>query len=128
MDMPWKSLAPVEPDREYVVLLSYLPLLAYREIPRFLRFTFQIQRQLSRCPGAIGYALRARPLHRDFWTLSVWEDERALRDFVSKVPHAQVMKALAPSMGATKFTSWKVPGSAVPPPWENVTWRELQES
>jgi hypothetical protein len=35
MDMPWIALAPVDPSREYLVLLSYLPLRKYRKIPHF---------------------------------------------------------------------------------------------
>ncbi len=115
MDTPWKALAPVKQDREYLALLSYLPLRSYSKLPRFFQFTFQIQRQLSACPGAIGYSMRAKLFGCKFWTLSVWESERALMDFVSKVPHGAVMKALAGHMGATKFTQWKIPGSAIPP-------------
>jgi len=128
MDTPWKALAPVERDREYLALLSYLPLRSYSKIPRFLQFTFQIQRQLGATPGAIGYSLRAKPLSCKFWTLSVWETERALMDFVSKVPHGEVMKALVTHMGATKFTQWKIPGSAIPPKWDDAVRRELQET
>ena len=128
MDTPWKALAPLDRDREYLALLSYLPLRAFSKIPRFLRFTLQIQRQLRGSPGAIGYSMRAQLLSRKFWTLSVWESERALMDFVTKVPHGEVMKALAPHMGATKFTKWKIPGSAIPIPWDDAVRRELQES
>jgi hypothetical protein len=128
MDTPWKALAPLDRNREYLALLSYLPLRAFSKIPRFLRFTLQIQRQLRGSPGAIGYSMRAQLLSRKFWTLSVWESERALMDFVTKVPHGEVMKALAPHMGATKFTKWKIPGSAIPIPWDDAVRRELQES
>ena len=36
MDIPWKSLAPVEPGREYIALLSYLPLTRYSKIAAVL--------------------------------------------------------------------------------------------
>ena len=128
MDLPWKALASVDRNREYLALLSYLPLRKYSKIPRFLQFTLQISRQLGATPGAIGYSMRAQLLSCKFWTLSVWENERALMDFVSKVPHGEVMKALATHMGATKFTQWKVPGSAIPPSWKDAARRELQET
>jgi hypothetical protein len=121
MDSPWKALAAVDKNREYLALLSYLPLSRYSKIPLFFR-------QLRRTPGAVGYSLRAKPLSRKFWTLSVWEDDRALMDFVAKVPHGEVMKTLAPYMGATKFTRWKILGSAIPPNWDEATRRLSQES
>jgi len=123
MDMSWKAIAAVDREREYLALLTYLPLRSYMKIPLFFQFTFQIQRQLKDTQGAIGYALRAKPLSRRFWTLSVWESERALMDFVIKVPHGDVMKALSPHMERTKFTRWKLLGSALPPNWDDAMRR-----
>jgi hypothetical protein len=128
MDMPWKSLAPVEPGHEYLALLSYLPLKTYLKIPQFLRFTFQIQSQIARAPGAIGYSLRAKPMSRQFWTLSAWQDSRSLLDFVRQMPHGEVMKTLTPYMAPTKFTEWKILGSAIPPNWDDAVRRMAQET
>jgi hypothetical protein len=128
MDLPWKALAPADESREYIALLSYLPLRAYRRLPLFFRFTVQINRQLRATPGAIGYAMRAKVFLRRFWTLSVWESDRALMDFVAKVPHGEVMKELAPYMGATSFIRWKLLGSGVPPRWDDAVRRSVQES
>ena len=41
------------------------------------------------------------------------EDEAALQR-VAALPHAAIMKALAPHMGATGFTRWTVKGSDLP--------------
>jgi hypothetical protein len=123
MDSPWTKFAPPDSNQEYFALLSYLPLNRYRAIPAFLKFTFQIQKQLRSTPGIIGYSLRAKPLSRNFWTLSVWENEQVLRDFVVKLPHGDAMKAMTPHMGPTNFTKWKVLGSALPLHWEEAMQR-----
>lgn len=78
MHSPWKELAPAEKDREYIALLSYLSLKKYRVILKFIRCSSQIQKQLRGTPGVMAYSLRARLLSHSFWTLSVWEDEKAL--------------------------------------------------
>jgi hypothetical protein len=103
MDIPWKAIAPIEREREYLALLSYLPLNRYSKIPLFMRCTMQIQGQLRQAPGAVGYSMRAKLFSRRFWTLSVWENSAALMDFVAKVPHSEIMKAMAPFMGKTKL-------------------------
>jgi hypothetical protein len=126
MDMPWIALAPVDARQEYLVLLSYLPLRKYSKIPAFLRYTLQIQGQLRRTAGATGYSMRMKMLSRKFWTLSVWESERALMDFVLNLPHGDVMKSLAPYMGATKFMRWRVLGAALPPDWDDAVRRESE--
>jgi hypothetical protein len=128
MDLPWKALAPADKSREYIALLSYLPLRGYRKVPLFFRLTLRINRQLRATPGAIGYAMRAKVFSRQFWTLSVWESDRALMDFVAKVPHGEVMNELAPHMGAASFTRWKLLGSGVPPRWDDAVRRSVQGS
>ena len=128
MDTPWRMIVAPDMNREYVALLSYLPLRTYSKIPAFFRYTLQIQGQMSKTPGAIGYGMRAKVLSRKFWTLSVWENDRALMEFVRHTPHGEAMKSIAPHMGATRFTRWKVPGSAVPPTWDDAMKRESKES
>jgi quinol monooxygenase YgiN len=128
MDMPWTTLAGADPSREYLVLLSYLPLRKYSKIPAFFRYMLQIQRQLRETPGVIGYTMRAKILSRNFWTLSVWQSEGSLIDFVTKVPHREAMKKISPYMAATKFTRWKARGSAIPPDWADAMRREAKES
>jgi quinol monooxygenase YgiN len=126
MDSPWIKFAPADPHREYLALLSYLPLNKYSAVPSFFRFTFQIQKQMRATPGAIGYSLRAKILSRNFWTLSVWQDQKALMDFVAKIPHAEAMRAMTPQMGPTKFTQWKVAGSSLPLNWDEAMQRSQQ--
>jgi hypothetical protein len=123
MDTPWKSLVPPEEDHEYLALLSYLPLNRYTKIPLFMRYSMEIMKQIARSPGAIGYSMRAKLFSRRFWTLSVWENSAALMEFVSKVPHSESMKAMAPFMGKTKFTQWRVVGSALPLRWDEAIRR-----
>jgi hypothetical protein len=69
---------------------------------------------------AFGDCLLAWLAAKWLWTLSVWEDETALRAFVAPPQHAAVMKALAPHMGATRFTSWTVKGSDPPLQWDDT--------
>ena len=71
----------------------------------------------------MGYSLLARPLKRTFWTLSAWTGQSDLDAFVRTMPHLGVMGKLRPRMGPTKFTTWMVPGSALPPSWREALER-----
>jgi hypothetical protein len=114
---PWKSFKPPQAQHEYLVQLSYLPLLRYRSLPRFARWLFAVQSQLAQTDDIVGYSLLAHPLKRDFWTLSAWSDKAALNKFFRSAPHADAMKALRAHMGQTRFIEWTVHGSALPPDW-----------
>jgi quinol monooxygenase YgiN len=67
-----------------------------------------VRKQLAAAEGLVGYTLRARPLARDYWTLSVWKDQTALREFMRTPPHVQLMTSLKPVMGPTKFVTWTI--------------------
>jgi hypothetical protein len=122
-EFPWRSRSRPEPERDYLALLSYLPLNSGWHIPRLLVHMVRIQRQLRTSSGLIGYSLGARLATKRFWTLSAWEDEGALQAFVAAAPHVTVMKELTPHMGATRFTRWTVKGSELPLLWADALKR-----
>jgi quinol monooxygenase YgiN len=122
-ETPWYSHSGAAPEQDYVALLSYLPLRSRWRIPWLVLYSVRIQRQLRASSGLIGYSLRAQLAAKHFWTLSVWEDEVALQDFVAAPPHVAVMKALIPHMGKTRFTRWTVRGSDLPPGWRDALKR-----
>ena len=121
--IPWRSRSPVDPDRDYLVMASRLPLHAYRRIPQFLWLTLVVAQQLERSDGLVGYTLLAQPARKTFWTLSAWIDGKHLGAFARAMPHLAVMSRLRPHMGATQFTQWTVTGSALPPAWPDAVRR-----
>lgn len=120
VEVAWSSLAQVDPGREYLALVSYLPRKGFWSIFSFLRQSNAIEDQLKSSKGLVGYSLRAQLLGKKAWTLSVWESEAALQDFVRKRPHVDTMRRLGPQLGSTKFVRWKLLGSEVPPTWDKA--------
>jgi heme-degrading monooxygenase HmoA len=116
---PWNSLQPPEPEREYVVVLTFLPV-RWSRLPRFIGYVRRIQKQLDRADGLIGYSLLARPLRSRYWTLSVWQDEAAVQRFVAQSPHRDAMAELPHDLSGFKTTRWTVVGAALPPRWEDA--------
>jgi quinol monooxygenase YgiN len=116
---PWRALGAADPNGEYVAFLSP----AERLLVHFFFYTAQVVKQLASAEGMLGYSVLARPLSKQFWTLSAWKDDAALRTFVQYPPHVRIMNALAPHMGATKFVRWTVTGSQLPLGWEDALRR-----
>ena len=117
---PWKSVGTPDPTREYLALLSYLPLKGYRRMMDLVRRSRTVSDQLEQTPGLMGFSFRAKFLRHRFWTLSAWQDEEALRTFVGKVPHVDAMTVLQPFMGETEFVRWKVKGTELPLRWDDA--------
>ena len=119
VEASWVSLGHLVPTREYLALITYLPRENYWSIFSFIRQSNAIQKQLKDSPGLVGYSLRAQLLGKKAGTLSVWQDERALSEFVERSPHVDTMKKI--SLGEErKFVRWKLMGSEVPPKWDEA--------
>lgn len=124
--IPWKNYSNVVPDKEYLAVLTYLSLKRYRTIPRFHGYTMQIRKQLEEAEGVMGYALKAHIWKRNFWTISVWEDEAHLRQFAFDGLHRSVMSVLRDDLAGFKNTRWSIRGSEVPPSWSDALDRHKQ--
>ena len=114
----WKSFAQPVPDKEYVAILTYLPL---TDLPRFFYYTGRIQSQLKSAPG-LGYSLAAHVLAKRFRTLSVLGRRDRVGAIRSSNTARQAMITLRRYMGNSAFTPWKLKGAGIPP-----SWREAME-
>ena len=124
---PWRTFGSPDPNRDFLAVLSYLPLKSYWRLLPFVVYTAQIVKQLAISDGLLGYSLLARPFSKQFWTLSVWDGDGALRGFVQRPPHARIMTALTRHMGKTSFVRWTVKGSQLPLQWDDAL-RRFQSS
>jgi quinol monooxygenase YgiN len=124
---PWIRLADADPDGDYVIMASRLPLRRYRNIVGFLRATRAIRAQLAAAEGVVGYTLDAKPLRKTFWTLSAWESDEALDRFARTDPHRSRIADIRPHMLPTTFVRWSLPGKELPPKWAQAR-RRVEES
>ena len=120
----WKSLAEPESDRDYLLLLTHLPVRRLSRLPRFLRYVRKIRQQLDLSPdGLLGYSLLAKPLSSNYWTLSAWRDADAIAAFIQQPPHRDAMHELSKVLPGFKTDRWTVTGRDLPPSWEDALTR-----
>ena len=125
--LPWTTFSPPDPDREYVVMASRLPLARYRDVPAFLRATMAIRGQLGHASGLIGYSLDAHLTRKTFYTLSAWDSQDALDAFSHADPHRSRVSVIRPRMRPTTFTFWTVHGADLPISWTQARHRIAAE-
>ena len=121
--LPWTKVTDVEPNIDCTMMASRLPLESYRDIPRFLRWTLRIRRQLAHTPGLIGYALDAQLLRKTFWTVSAWIGPADLGRFDRSEPHAEAKGAIRSRIGPSTFAMWSASTAEVPVRWSDVRRR-----
>ena len=86
----------------------------------FLCRTFFAQRQVVRAPAFVGGRLLV-DAHRTYWTLTVWESERAMKAFRGAGAHSRAMPRLALWCDEASYAHWDVSDGSVP------TWPEAYE-
>lgn len=125
MKSRWTWNAPLVPDGHYLALATDISPRSRRSTGRLFRGARITRRQLATTEGLVGYSLLARPVLKQYATVSLWEDDEALAAFVDTDPHRDLMRELAPEMGPTAFVRWTITGSDGRPGWSEVL-RRLQ--
>ena len=123
MKSPWKSIKVLQLDHEYVVLASSIPPHSRSSTRRLFGGASAVRKQLAQTEGVVGFSLLARPLRKQYATLSLWVDEQALAAFADASPHRELMAKLSPEMGPTKFVRWTINGSDGRPSWREALQR-----
>jgi hypothetical protein len=115
LPIPWtagKAVRDGERDRPdpvgdtMLVQVSRLELVRRRDVARFLVAALRIRRLALRTPGCVGLALRAQPFRRTFWTLSAWDDQGAIGEFMRSDGHRAVMIEYRGRMAGSHFHTW----------------------
>ncbi len=123
MKSPWKELHPLQRDHQYVVLASNIPALSRSSTGRLFRGASEVRKQLEQTEGVLGFSLLARPVRKQYATLSVWINEDALTAFAQAKPHRDLVAKLAPEMAPTTFVRWTINGSDGRPSWRDALQR-----
>jgi hypothetical protein len=111
---PWRQIQAADPLSEYTALLGFVGLGSLAILPRFAWYGFQIERQLGRAPGVIGYRTESCFGRLQFFHLSAWHSKHAIHAFVHEQPHRRIMQKMIGRLGETKFRYWTVTGSELP--------------
>lgn len=120
MRSPWHTLQPLEPDRDYLALVTDIPPLRLRSTGRWFRGAQEVKAQLRDTNGVLGFSLLASPLRKRYLTLSVWTDEAALARFSAAGAHGRLVHELRPEMSPTRFLRWTFAGHDGRPRWRDA--------
>jgi Domain of unknown function (DUF3291) len=115
MNLPWSAPGTATLSQDAYVMASRFELTSAWRSPAFLVQAIRAWRQARHSPGVLGVSLRAQPLRRAYWTLSVWTDEAALTAFARAEPHRTVMKRVRPWAKTSTFRFWTLPADELAP-------------
>jgi len=100
-----------------VVSVTRLRIRRWNFLPGFAWQTLRIAMQAKRAPGNLAMHL-LRDRKKTFWTLTLWESERAMREFMLARPHGPAMRNLLNWCDEAALVHWTQEDSQLP------TWAE----
>ena len=122
--LPWHTVQrPETTAATATVMASRFRVRRFRDVPRFFLDSMRIHRQVLQADGALGMSLVARPLRREFLTLSAWSDRKALNALVHTDPHRSAMRRHHRAMAESSFTFWEVAYADLPVHWDDARSR-----
>jgi hypothetical protein len=122
---PWKALAEIEPDREYLAFTSRFFMRSARRVPPFLLTSLGIRREANRAAGIIGWSLSADLPKLEFYTLSVWTDRESLHRFMRDGHHGEAMRRFAKdTRRPSLFAYYPILGRELPVTWADAIKRQ----
>ncbi len=125
--LPWTTVNAPAPDAKAFVMASRLEVRSFADVPRFFLRSLAAWKQVTGAPGAFGASLIAEPLKRTFWTLSAWEDKKALYTYAKTEPHRSIMNGLRSTMSHSVFTFWEIPAADLPVDWADARRRLAEQ-
>ena len=96
-----------------LISVTRLRLRSWRFLPAFVWAAQRSSRQALRSAGNLGLVTR-KTRGLAFWTLSVWNDEKAMAAFRAASPHREAMAKLAHWCDEAAVGHWQQEGSAMP--------------
>lgn len=101
------------------VSVTRLHLRSLWTFPAFAWHTLRSTQQVERASGLVGGYLAIEGVH-GFWTVSVWDNEAAMRAYRNSGAHLQAMPKLLGWCDEASFVHWAQPSSEPPGPADAV--------
>lgn len=120
MKTPWRTVQTIEPDREYVAVVTELTPASIRSTGRLFRGARAATKQIQRSKGIIGFATLAQPLRKRYQTISLWESDGDVDAFARSDDHHELVRTLAPELAAVTNTRWQMAGHDGRPGWKQA--------
>jgi hypothetical protein len=103
-----------------IISITRLHLRSIRFLPGFLWYARLSFKQALRTPGNLGVKLR-KTKGLAFWTLTMWQNNQAIRAFVPASPHREAMQKLPHWCDEAAFADWQQQDTSDWPSWEVAT-------
>lgn len=88
-----------------LISVTRLRVRSFRYLPAFLLYSLRSSRQAKRAPGNLGVGL-LNDANGAYWTRTAWQDDSAMRTFMTAPPHLRAMPKLMDWCDEASVVHW----------------------
>lgn len=121
--MPWTQVRPIDPETDYVASVTHLRPKSRRSTPALFRGAGKATKQLKGADGVVGFTTWVRPMRREYWTITLWEDEASIAAFARSGDHGELMRRLSKDLEVAGSVRWVRAGRDGRPTWDEAVRR-----
>ena len=103
--------------------VTRLRIRSIRFLPAFFLYAVRSMREARAAQGVLGAEV-FNDAALTFWTCSVWEDQRAMRAYMTSGVHSQAMKRLAHWCDEASVVHWEQDSRELPS--RDIAWQHMQ--
>ena len=108
-------------EKDVVLSITYIEInKSSSELSKFWEHVFSIRNKMNENPGVLGVSIRKSIFSNKAWTMSIWEDESSLENFVEGERHRTAIKEGRTTILKTKFYRSTIKYSELPISWEDA--------
>jgi heme-degrading monooxygenase HmoA len=118
--MPYKVLKPgYSKDSNVVLAITYIEIKKDSpDLSKFWDHVFGIHKNMGENPGVLGVSIRKTIFSSKAWTMTIWENESSLENFVENERHRTAMREGRSAIVKTKFYRTTKKYSELPISWD----------
>ena len=116
-----EAFSSVSPDKQVVVGITHVTVKQESDLrDQFWDNTFNVVDSLSNYQGYLGHKLRKDIMGNEGWTMTVWEEEPQMLEFVSGSDHTRAIGKSIAAVEKARFVRATVAFSEIPLSWEKA--------
>jgi heme-degrading monooxygenase HmoA len=116
----------IDPNQKVILVITHAKLDKTKNTSLFWRNVDTVKKDILEKPGFIGFSIRRKLFGDEVWTMSAWEDETSLENFIYTHSHEKAIEQSSDTLELNHSVRIELPRKMIPIPWEEAE-RELEK-
>ena len=110
----------IDPDKKVLLVITHAKINQNKNTNLFWSNVNKVKNDIQKNPGFIGFSIRRKLLGSEVWTMTAWEDESSLENFIYNRTHEKAVEQSSDTLDLNQSIRLELPRKKIPIPWEEA--------